>query len=306
MPSAGPSDEAQALSAMIAEPDRTKIERIFAPMEASLARRATLVFGADDSTVASKITTAVHAEFSPLYPDLVAAETDVYATQFSLSELRGIAAFLAGPVGQAERTNLPLLGRELTKATSGTADRQKMQLTAKTAFAAATGIRRAAILRIFKAQNLEAHTRQGFLSLMGVWGAAASGGVKSPEENDQRDLSPNGQREAEQLALEADAYVQLVMAVELDFYATHYSDAEITGLADYLESDAGKAAVARKPLIARAASVTMANHITSISQTFGKSICAALTCSPDQRAKLDAEAHSLVAILPALRNFTWS
>lgn len=103
----------------------------------------------------------------------------------------------------------------------------------------------------------------------------------------------------EEVARGADDYVRRVMAVEKRFYATHYSESDLTSFVAYLESDVGQATLSRAPAIKQAVARTMQVQLVSVLGNFDSSVCSVVTCTAKQRSELAKFADLLGASLQA-------
>jgi hypothetical protein len=288
--------------------DREKFEKSMAPFESMLAKSIVsklAVHNPDaikDPAVAATVTLIVRNAMSPVYDKTVDAEIGAYSENFSVQELNDIITFIKGPGGQAERTNLPLLKAELSPLMEmSAADAATMEESAERAFSDISPSRRELVLRIFKAQDLEAHTRRGYASFFTTLGGAINkvdGHAAAQRSNNH----PNAKADAEEVAHAADNFTRMAMAVQKRFYTSHYSDAELNTIATYLESEAGQAAMTRNPMIKRAAAQVMQVQLVSALATLDEAVCSAVTCSSEQRAELAQFTQSLGAALPAFSN----
>ena len=288
-----PQTRALAVQVVAKGGERDRLAGALAPVEDLLKFKIKSALGLTDEADSAKIMAIVHAAVIVVSSKVSEAEADAYAANFSTSELSEILAFLTGPSGEAEETNLPLLKRDLRAAldmdTLGVA---KIKKTAALDLDKVSPNRRDSIERIFKAQDLEAHTRQGYLTLQARLSRVTSIFHDKPITQTQ-----NSSAKSNEEARAADDYANMVMAVETQFYATHYTDTELAGVADYLESKAGRAALTRKPLIQQAAGRAMRAQFTTFLAALDASVCSAVACTPTQHASLRNEIDSLSGML---------
>jgi hypothetical protein len=275
--------------------DRERMAGQLRPLETMLEQTIVSTLGANDDATKSKVDGIVRGGLVSLEGKAVEAEANAYAAHFSAAELRDVLAFMNGPGGRAEAANLPLMKHDLGPAlTMVDADAAKTIQDAEAAFAKATPARRTLIRRIFAAQKTEAHIREDHEALLATMASAMNSASGSAGRG--ADSAPETPKEAHDL----DAYVHLVMAIETRFYVQHYSDAELEGIAAYLESETGQAVIDRLPLIRRAIGQAMQTQLNSFLPIADAPICAAVSCSPEQRAALKVRARGLLDVMSAM------
>lgn len=77
------------------------------------------------------------------------------------------------------------------------------------------------------------------------------------------------------------------MAIERSFYLTHYSDKELNIIANYLESDAGKAVMTQLPMIRQKVGNRLIAKLEDELPGLFDAVCASKGCSSAQREKLN-------------------
>jgi hypothetical protein len=199
---------------------------------------------------------------------------------------------MRSPAAEAEKTNLLLLKAELGAALSGSSGSPNVEAEALRVYDAASPAKRELILRIFKAQDFEAHTRKGYVTLgavmkAGLQKAASKGEIPQPSSQTDDELG-------------ADAYVRLVTAVEKRYYANHFAEADLAAIATYLESDAGQAILSRMPLVKREVGKSLSAQLAIALQSLDKSVCTAVPCSEAQRASMTDFTRSMATSIPAV------
>jgi hypothetical protein len=298
-PSSSATPQTRALAAAVVEVggDRERELEALEPMgsilSAMIASRLSL-----DEPAAAKVRTIVHETLISIPSKLVDAEIEAYAANLSVKELDGVLTFLKSPAGRAEKSNLPLLHSELGTIMSGP-DTAKTGEQAARVFAEASPAKRAAIRRILVAQDLESHTRRG-LAAFGtlVEQAAPSQSIDSgppsgpPQSNEQK------QAKRDKAARDAEDYVRLVKEVEQRYYVDHFSEEQLTAIADYLEGEAGRAMLAQLPMIQRAVGQNLRNQLVIGIPSLNGNVCAAIACSPEQRTRLADFTRRMVENLP--------
>lgn len=283
-----PTAQTRALATALvdASVDREQFVKRLEPFEKMLSGMIASRVAPHDPTASAKVATVVHEGLSPVPGKIMEGLVDAYSTTYSAQELSDVLVFLKGPGGHAEKTNLPLLKGDLSAAFSGAADSEKAVELGEQAFAQASPARQELILRIFRAQDLEARTRKGLGTLGKIMDAAiANTGPAKPDQSDRRS-DPDKAAASEKEARVADDYVRTVMAVEKGFYATHYSDSELKAAAEYLESKSGQAMLVRSPAVQRASAHVMQTQLAKILPTLNVTVCSTVACSPEQRSSL--------------------
>ncbi len=270
--------------------ERANATKALEPLENLMSGWITTCLSTTDPSVIAQVKQIVRDALSPIQQQAVDAMVDSYAASFSTEELGRAIAFAEGPEGQAEKANLPLLKKDLAAALSGSSKVAKAGDSASQVFAAASPERRAFVQRILVAQHFEARTRRNYATLGAMIEAAAlrAGlGTSTGKAGSRAD------------AKAADNYVRLVTEVEEDFYVTHYTDAQLTGFATYLESEPGQAFVTRMPKVRKALSSVVAHGLLGAVSKLPDRVCKAVACTPDQRTRL-AELTTVMSAASAL------
>lgn len=242
----------------------------------------------------AELASKVHDQLTPWREEYTEALVEAYSRNLTASQMRDIIAFLQGPGGRAEAANLPFLKKSLASALAMEPDAvAKMETDSKIAYQQAPQARRDLIERIFKAQNLEEQTRQGFRKLYSTMSAAVAGAMNAASADTAKDTNVRPLYEKDEMNKQVEADVQRTMAIERSFYLTHYSDEELSVAATYLESDAGQAVMMQLPTIRRAVGSNMAAKLDGRLPNLIESLCAATSCSAEQRDSLNRFMNAL-------------
>lgn len=279
-------DLAQKLVSAEAEADDPL--RNFAYFELSLASFIQNIVAPGDTKARGDLATEVHEKFAPLKEVFRDALLEGYAESLNPNEMREIIGFLQSPGGLAEKANLPLLKTDLANGLMMDPNAAaKMEARSEDAFKDAPQTRRDLIVRILKAQNLEERTRQGLrkhYSTMSDALSVAGNGDGGPQEKGSDTKSQLNNDEVDK-QIEAD--VRRTMAIERSFYLTHYSDKELNIIANYLESDAGKAVMTQLPMIRQKVGNRLIAKLEDELPGLFDAVCASKGCSSAQREKLN-------------------
>lgn len=278
-PAAAAATHEQAAKLMEVSGDGESIIKGQARIQATVSKMIAVRVGASDPTASAKVAAVVSETLSPVPPKVIAATVAAYAANFSNREIDDVLAFMDGPGGRAEKTNLPLLRAALAAALIGQVDPSSAPEAIDRALAAAPALRRQLIARVFKAQDLEGQTRKDYMALLGGARAVVTA-------IDTAHTLPPARDDPATLAHAADDYVRMVMGVEKRFYLDHFSDAELVAMADYLESEAGRAMLTGAPLVKRAVGQVMRDQVVAALASLNTSVCSAVACSPQQRKEL--------------------
>jgi len=253
-----------------------------------------------DPDAKSKVAAAVHDAFTPIPSRALDAFIDAEAANFSGDELRDVLAFVKGPTSQAVAANSPILKQALAGALSGSPESAKAGDEAARVFAEAPASKRALVRRIFAAQDFEAHTRSGYAALSANFARiVADSGLPEP----QPQSGEAKQAAQAKAAKDADDYVKFVVEIEERNYVDNFSDAQLTDLAEYLESPAGRAMVTRMPKIRGAMLDVLRDNLPAAFKATTDRICATVVCSAEQRAQLADYAQFMGSELPKLSGF---
>lgn len=302
---AGPSAPASsirdlAVALVEADGSKEKFAKGLQPLERMLGQSIASKVGASDPAEAGKVKATLHSALESLPAKMADTAADAYAANFSRRELSDILAFMNGPGGRAEIANLPLLKADLAAGMSQ--ETSGVVKVGEDAFVQAPAARRALILRLFNAQDLEAHTRLGYAALEHVMTAALTAADDDQATRKTQRAETASPLEAEKEARAADEYVRMVMAVEKRFYVNHFSDEELTLLVAYLESDAGQAIIARNSLVQRAVVQGMQEHLGAILSSLDAQVCATVPCTSKQRADLKDFARSMSVVFGSVKD----
>ncbi len=276
--------------ALVAAGDELQHEQqALEPLETMISTMVSTQLATADPAAAATVKAVVSQALAPAPSKAIEAMTGLYAANFSERELREILTFVNGPAGQAEKINLPLLKGELRAALSATATGAGGADDIDRALAKASPAKRQLILRILKAQDLEARTRKGYQALLGAMDGAA------PTAAGPSSRPPTAAAQA------VDDYVRQTMAVTARFYGLRFSEAQLAASADYLESEAGRAVLERMPIIQRAAGGVLRDQLVIALASLDAKVCAAVACSQDQRAAVAAFARGMAAQLSSAK-----
>jgi len=264
------------------------------PMETLLSNLIAIKLSLTEPSAKAKVTAAVHEAFAPVSVRAGDAMTDAYAANFTAQELSAVLGFMRSPTAEVEKANLPLLKAELGAALTGFASNPAIEAEALRVYDSASPAKRELILRILKAQDFEAHTRKGYATLGAIMKTALQ---QAASKGPTPQLSPLQTADDERAA---DAYVRLVTAVEKRYYVNHWSEADLSAIASYLESDAGQAIQTRMPLVKRAVGKSLSDQLVVAIGSLDKSVCAAVPCTQVQRASVTDFMKSMAAGIPSI------
>jgi hypothetical protein len=250
------------------------------PIETLLSNLIAIKLSLTDPSAKAKVTAVVHEAFAPVSVKAGDAMIDAYAANFTAQQLGEVLGFMRSPTAEVEKANLPLLKAELSAALTGLAGNPAVEAEALRVFDGASPAKRELILRILKAQDFEAHTRKGYATLGAIMKTALEqAGSKEPTPQPSSSQTTDDERAA-------DAYVRLITAVEKRYYVNHWSEADLSVVASYLESDAGQAIQTRMPLVKRAVGKSLSDQLAIAIGSLDKSVCAAVPCTQVQRASV--------------------
>jgi hypothetical protein len=264
------------------------------PMETFLSNLIAIKLSLTDPSAKAKVTAVVHEAFAPVSVRAADAMIDAYAANFTAQELGDVLGFMKSPTAEVEKANLPLWKAELGAALTGLASNPAVEAEALRVYNGASPAKRELILRILKAQDFEAHTRKGYAIL----GAAMKTALQQVA-NKGPTQQPNSLQTADDDRA-ADAYVRLVTAVEKRYYVNHWSEADLSAIASYLESDAGQAIQRRMPLVKRAVAKALSVPLVVAIGSLDKSVCAAVPCTQVQRASVTDFTKSMATGIPSI------
>lgn len=289
---AAPTRQALAAGIVDVGGERERAAKALEPVEGMISAMIVSRLSLKGAGTADQVKSIVHETLSPVAPKVTDAEIEAYAANFSSEQLRDVLAFMRSPAGLVGTANLALLKQELSAALSGSPSNAGEE--AARVFAGVPSAKRELVRRILTAQDFEARTRKGYASLGAAFNAAAP---RSPDGNSPEE-SLSGEEQARRDHA-ADDYVRLVMEIEQRHYVDHFSDAQLAAMADYLESDAGRAVLARTPTVKLAAGRVFLDQLAVAIPSLNGSICAAIPCSPEQRAQLADLTHAIALRLPS-------
>jgi hypothetical protein len=231
---------------------------------------------------------------APLGDEIMSAELDYYAANFSGEELRQILAFLNSPAGQAEAAKLPMLSAPIGKLLMGSpADIEKAVVTSRAEFAQAPPATRQSIDRIMAAANVEGQARMA----NAMYSNMLAGALSKMQTTTGR-TAPAADTASQNAA--GDAYARNGLGIEQGFYATNFSGEQLAVIAAYLESEGGRVAIEKKPLLRRAAGQVLRARFAVILPNLERDVCAAVGCTAEQRAGVVALLDRLKGALPAM------
>jgi hypothetical protein len=278
-PALTPTADARTLAATLVRlgDERENGAKALEPVEGMLSAQIAMRLSATDPDVVAKVKQVVHEALSPVVRKAGDGLVDGYAASFSPEELSHVVAFVESPEGQAEKANLPLLKKALAAWLSGSPEAANAGDTAAKVFAAASPETRSLVQRILAAQDFEARTRQGFATLNSAFESVFSrAGVGTST------AQPGSNADAKA----ADDYVRVVTEIEEGFYVTHYTDAQLTAVAAYLESEPGQAVLTRLPKLKRALNEELLQGLSHALSSLPERVCSTVPCSADQRTGL--------------------
>jgi len=277
--------------------ERENEAKALEPVEGMLSAQIAMRLSATDPDVVAKVKQVVHDALSPVVRKAGDGLVEFYAASFSPDELSRVVAFVESPEGQAEKANLPLLKRALGAWLSGSPEAANAGDNAANVFAAASPERRSLVQRILAAQNFEVRTRQGYTTLYSTFeGIFSRVGVGTST------AQPGSNADAKA----ADEYVRVVTEIEEGFYVTHYTDAQLTAVAAYLESEPGQAVLTRLPKLKRAMSAELVQELSRTLSSLPERVCSTVPCSSDQRTSLIDFTTTMAAGVSKMPAFTSS
>jgi hypothetical protein len=295
-PAAAPTVDAHELARTLVEigGERQREAKALEPMEALVSNLVDSKLSLTDPSATAKVKSVVHDAFAPVSVRAGDAMIDAYATNFTGHELGEVLAFMKSPAAETEKVNLPLLSGELSAALAGLSSNTNVEVDAMRVYDSTSPAKRELILRILKAEDFEAHTREGYAK----WGAMMRAALKQVANNPQN-VEPSYPQTAEDERA-ADAYVRLVTAVEKRYYADHFSEIDLSAIATYLESNTGQAILVRQPKVKRAVEESLADQLVIALGSLDKNVCATVPCTPEQRASVADFTRSMATSIPAI------
>jgi hypothetical protein len=206
------------------------------PLKRAISSSISSTLASGNPKLQADLTAKVEEQLTPLEAEFTDALAETYSKDLTLSEMRGIIDFMRGPGAKAEAINLPVLKNTLAAGQSVEADAvAKLEAASDLAYRQAPQARQDLIERIFKAQNFEEHTRQGFLKLYSRLNASASVVTNSESNSGAKSSVETATSDNDELDRKVEADVRRTMAIERSFYVTHFTDEELGVIATYLE-----------------------------------------------------------------------
>lgn len=267
--------------------ERPRMAKTVESIAADISSRFSMELSLTDPAVAGRVNEVVHQTLAPVSDKAGDAMVEAFAANFTAQELGDVLTYMNSPAAKAEKANLPLLGVEMGAAYSDDSSSSTIQAAAQKVYDSASPTKRELILRILKAQNFEATTRKGYAIIGEVMKAGYGQVGRDPSDPSP---SPAGTTEDDR---EADAYVRLMTAVFKRNYVEHFSEADLSTAAAYLESHAGQAMVTRTPLVKRAVGKVLADQFVSAIRSLDGKVCAVVHCTAEQQARIAEETKDM-------------
>lgn len=260
--------------------DRERMSKQLDALGQLLPSQVGLMLSVQDPAQKQKIADLVKARLETMKDGLVAARVSAMAQTYPADLLQGGLAFRHTPTGEAYRNATPALN-----AAAGAALLSDKPTPVDPAIPQA---KLALIDRILKAQDVEGSSRKGWRALSAMLNQAGGGAPSTPSAQDAADET---------------AYVQSVMAAEIQFYAQTFSDAQLADLVAYFEGPVGHAFQSGAARLLATGAPSYADVMAHTYDHFSDEMCAAVTCTPAQRTQLNdamAKIQSIIASVSKL------
>jgi hypothetical protein len=269
-PAAAPDTRALARALVAADGARGRTRQQVAALQNRFSQLIVGALGPLDRAREAKVKAIADQALAPTTDKIVGAEVQFYAANFSAAELSEILAFLESTAGQSETAKLPAMRAAVAKVfLSSPAERKAAREAGRAAFAAAPAPKRDLIERILLAQDVEGQARRDGAALAKTLSAVTRrSGAGQPTAMD-------------------DDYAATVVAIEQGFYATNFIYYHLAVIAAYLESPAGKTALARAPVLRRTVGEVVRAQLETALAAVDRDACGAIACTTEQRSGLD-------------------
>lgn len=274
--------------------ERPRMAKTLEPIEAVIAGGISLELSLTDPDSTAKVKGMVHQALAPVSDRAGDAMVDSYAANFTLQELSDVLAYMNTPAAKVEKANLPLLRAEMGGVLTGASNRATIEADAMKVYDGAPPAKRELILRILKAQDFEARNRRE----LATFGAAMK--TMLPPALKGEKAQPHNSVATAEDARAMDDYVRLMVAIQKRYYVDHFSEADLSTVATYLESDAGQAVLTRLPVVRRAMAKVMADQIFVALGSLDEKVCAAVPCTADQRASIAEHTKSVASMMTSV------
>jgi len=281
-PSEAPDPKAKELAEAIvaADGDRARASAL-SSMELGLTVQIENSLEPIASVKKDSIAGIVHRSVQTLEDDLVEARVSAMAQTYTIEELKGYLDFENSPAGQALRGAAPELNRSLMSVLGPDApvpdgppsSEQKLAL----------------INRILTARDIEPSARKGWRVLNATMMNAFSDIAKN--------AAPPGAIKSDQVA--ENAYAKRVVTAETQFYSKNFSDEQLAEMAAFFDGPTGRAFVRRAPQLSSIVASAVPGIFDRQFERMDREACAAVDCSADQRAALNArlgQVRSIIAL----------
>jgi hypothetical protein len=230
---------------------------------------------------------AVRKTLGPIAQNLTDATIRAYAANFSSRQLSDLLAFEAGPTGQAFVAKIPVLESEL--ATAKTMAMVGGAPGSSTASEHISPQTRDLIHRLMRSQDFEARMRRYFDAFQADYQQIMTSMTS------HRQL----QSEADRTVAD-DRFVALAVDDGEHFYAANFSDAQLSGIAEWVKSDSGQAALSGVDLVHQAEIKELRAQLATRLPILGKRICEETRCTAEQRSAVDASLAKILVLTSQL------
>lgn len=280
----GPHARELAQALVAADGERARLSKLTS-MELVLPRLIEQTLDVADPVKKDRIGVVVHNRIQALEDDLIEVRVSAMAQTFTVEELDGALAFDRSPTGQAYLRAAPELNRELTSVVFAS--------SAPEADGPPPSDQKLALInRILKAREVETNTRRGRRVLNALMANALPGAAKTTAS-----IAATANDPAQE-----DAYVKRVLAVEAQFYATTFSDEQLTELGAYFDGPTGRAFTEHAAQLASAAAGPASKSFAQQFERMDAEACEAAGCSGAQRAALDAQFSKMRSAMAMVMN----
>lgn len=274
--------------------ERPRMAKTLEPIEAVIAGGIAVELSLTDPDSTAKVKDVVHQALAPVSDRAGDAMVDAYSSNFTAEELSDVLTYMNTPAAKAEKANLPRLKADMGAALWSASGGATIEADAVKVYEGAPPAKRELVLRILKAQDFEARNRREFATF-----GAAMKTMLPPAVKGEKAQPHNAGAPAEDARV-MDDYMRLMVAIQKRYYVDHFSEADLSTVATYLESDAGQAVLTRLPVVRRATAKAMADQIFVALGSLDEKVCAAVPCTADQRASIADHTKSVATTMTSV------
>lgn len=288
---AAPSGDVHELAKALVEigGERPRMAKILEPIEAIIAGGISLDLSLTEPDETAKVKSVVHQALAPISDRAGDAMVDAYSANFTAKELSDVLTYMNTPAAKAEKANLPLLKADMGAALSGASNRTTIEADAIKVYDGAPPAKRELVLRILKAQDFEARNKRD----LAIFGAALTAAVPADKEGEKAQSPSAAPTAADSRA--SDDYMRLMVAIQKRYYVDRFSEADLSTVAAYLESEAGQAVLTRLPLVRRVVGKAMADATLVALGSLDAKVCATVPCNGDQRSSIAEHTRAMAS-----------